>query len=405
MAKFMYFGLRFCCSELQLPEIDGHLPPKLTIKMVEEMESNKQMTGEVNQFVKAIKDDMRVLNLSNMGGKSNWKSDGYFMLLKNSNVYLYYHSSYASCSKVMFSQIESSLEFCISEPEFKLLEKECRSNTCEHSNHYRLEPFFMDNPRLIELYSMDQNNEAKTVLDEVREFVQRGSTGQESEFQCPSSRVHSWKENDWTRRLYVGIKKTFTPLGATYGAGLGVGQFDYILQNLGVGSVDQRCFIFRGFPDIILHNNSVVYGGGGASTSTSADASDTSGDDSIIENSWHRPPLCGDHDTAPPEKMGELIAALYILLVAKILRKVLKKKSTNRIFEVKGVLLDKAAAGIVCCLSVNFTPSGGKMNIKEVDYMGRYFDSSSLCYLIRVISPKLTAKKIDSNSCSNFMLN
>ena len=400
MAKFMYFGLRFCCSELQLPEIDGQLPSKLTMKMVEEMESNKQMTGEVTQFVKEIKHDVRVLNLSNMGGKSDWKSNGCFMLKKNCNIYVYYHPSHVSCSKVMFSQIESSLEFSISEPELKLLEKERRSNTCKHNNHYRLEPFFMDNPRLIEFYSMEQteDNEAKTVLDEVREFVQRGNIGQGSEFVCPSSRVHSWKEIDWTRRLYEGIKKTFITLDVTYGAGLGVGRFDEILKALGVGSVDQQCFIFRGYPDIILHNNSVVCGGGGASVgaSTSADASDTSGDDSVIESSWQRPPLYGGHNTAPPEKVGELIAALHILLVAKILRKVLKKKSTNRIFEVKGVLLDKAAAGIVCCLSVNFTPSGGKMNIKEVDYMGPYLNSSSLCYLIRVISPKET--QIDSQN-------
>ena len=83
--------------------------------------------------------------------------------------------------------------------------------------------------------------------------------------------------------------------------------------------------------------------------------------------------------------MGELITGLYILLVAKILRKVLKKKSTNQKFEVKGALLDKASAVVVCCLSVNFTPSGGMMNIELEDYMG-HLNASSLCYLIRVVS-------------------
>ena len=55
-------------------------------------------------------------------------------------------------------------------------------------------------------------------------------------------------------------------------------------------------------------------------------------------------------------------------------------------FQVKGVLLDKAATAIVvCCLSVKFTPTGGSIDLKEVDYSGRYFDSSSLCLLIRTV--------------------
>ena len=352
------------------------------------MNSDKEMTREVIQLIEVIKEDVRKLNSTNMGAK-NWKSDGCFRLLRSSgsNVYLYNHSNYVSCSKVMFSQIEASLQFSISDLELKLLDSECRSNTCEHTNHYRLEPFFMDNPRLIKFYSMEENNEAKAILDEVKEFVQSGQeSGVESEFQCPLAVVHTWGENDWTRRLYVGIKKMFPTLGATYGAGLGVGQFRDVLQNLRVGSVDQQCFIFRGFPDIILHNNSVVCGSASASTSgDDSDAGDTSGDNSVIENSWQRTPLRGAHDAAPPEKMGELIAGLYILLVAKILRKVLKKKSTNRRFEVKGVLLDKASAVMVCCLSVNFTRSGGMMNIELEDYMG-HLNASSLCYLIRVVS-------------------
>ena len=66
----------------------------------------------------------------------------------------------------------------------------------------------MDNQRLMELYSMDETeDEAKIVLDEVTVFEQSENTGQESEFQCPMTRSHCWSENDWTKRLYVGIKK------------------------------------------------------------------------------------------------------------------------------------------------------------------------------------------------------
>ena len=386
----MYFGLRFLCTELSLSEFDRELPNILTMSMLKKV-SKQQGTGEV--FIKEIKNDVEKLNLSRMGSKSDWRNDGFFILLRNVTVYVYCHPSHAFCLKVGFSQIEKSLEFNISEPELKLLEKERMSNTCEHSNHYRLEPFFMDNQRLMELYSMDETeDEAKTVLDEVRVFGRSENAGQESEFQCPMTRSHCWSENDWTKRLYVGIKKTFTTLDVTYGPGLGVGQFHVLLQKLRVGSVDERCFIFRGYPDIIIHNKSLICSSGSASTSTStsADASDTSGEESLLENSWQRPPLSGYHGNAPPEKLGEVISGLYILLVSKILRKVLKNKSTNRVFQVKGVLLDKAATAIVvCCLSVKFTPTGGSIDLKEVDYSGRYFDSSSLCLLIRTVCTKI----------------
>ena len=47
----------------------------------------------------------------------------------------------------------------------------------------------------------------------------------------------------------------------------------------------------------------------------------SSGEDSVLENSFQRNPIHGFSDSALPEKVGELFAGLHILLVAKILRK------------------------------------------------------------------------------------
>ena len=56
------------------------------------------------------------------------------------------------------------------------------------------------------------------------------------------------------------------------------------------------------------------------------------------------------NDQSPAEKLGQLVAGLYILLVAKIMRKVHKKKEFRREFQVKEVPIDKANVTVMCTL-------------------------------------------------------
>lgn len=43
---------------------------------------------------------------------------------------------------------------------------------------------------------------------------------------------------------------------------------------------------------------------------------DVSGEDEVIENSYQRTPLAGADNLSLPEKIGEVVASLHILLVA-----------------------------------------------------------------------------------------
>lgn len=54
--------------------------------------------------------------------------------------------------------------------------------------------------------------------------------------------------------------------------------------------------------------------------------SDSSEEESTVENTWQRPIVKGYDDISPAERLGEVLSGLYILLVAKIMRKVHKKK-------------------------------------------------------------------------------
>lgn len=64
-------------------------------------------------------------------------------------------------------------------------------------------------------------------------------------------------------------------------------------------------------------------------------ASDTTTEGATVssedENCHQRPPLSGWDNDDPPEKVGELFAALHILLVCKILRKVTQGKEVHRL--------------------------------------------------------------------------
>ena len=84
--------------------------------------------------------------------------------------------------------------------------------------------------------------------------------------------------------------------------------------------------------------------------SAHASGNESSDEEAVIGNSWQRSELTGVNDQSPAEKLGQLVAGLYILLVAKIMRKVHKKKEFRREFQVKEVPIDKANVTVMCTL-------------------------------------------------------
>ena len=256
----MYFGLRFLYSDVSIMVPPDEQPPrKLLLTRVEEDDASGK------QLIREIRKDVRNLNESNMGGKGDWKRDGSFVLIGiTDNVYVYHHPSHASCSSVNYSHIES--EFNISPIEHKLLAKE-NLEDCQHKNHYHLEPFFMDNCRLSQYYNIilqqsndDEVTEVLTELTEIERRIEHGEKITDSEFIRPRGLPNNWDENDWTRTLHIGIRKTFK-VDVTCSAGMPNTEFkqNLTLMRLGVSFADQQYFIFRGLPDIIIRKKNVLW--------------------------------------------------------------------------------------------------------------------------------------------------
>ena len=227
---------------------------------------------------------------------------------------------------------------------------------------------------------LDELNDIEQKLENVPDF-------NESEFWHPMSYVNNWDENDWSKRLLVGIKKTFE-IHTVHTAESS--SFKNYLRKLKVAENLEKCFIFRGYPDILLQKKSAVVVSGQAAevaddihpNPPDSESSNDEDSTSIVENSWQRNPLKGANGDLP-EKLGEMLTGLYILLISKILRRIKKGKNIHLQCQVKGVLLDKAAANLLCTMSLDFQQSVSVPKIHITDYMGAPLTPQSLCYLIQ----------------------
>ena len=120
---------------------------------------------QCNQLLKEMKEDMKTLRNSSMGKKVDWKADGFFMKLEDTNnhVYVYQHRHHhAACWSVMYSHLVSA--FTIQPIHVSLC------STCNHPNHFYLQPFFFDNRYLMAYYDKliaEGKTDVKPLLDEL----------------------------------------------------------------------------------------------------------------------------------------------------------------------------------------------------------------------------------------------
>ena len=87
-------------------------------------------------------------------------------------------------------------------------------------------------------------------LNDIEQKLENKVELNESEFWHPMSLVNNWDENDWSKRLQVGIKKTFQ-IHTVYTAKT---TFRDYLRTIKVENLD-NCFIFRGYPDILVQKD------------------------------------------------------------------------------------------------------------------------------------------------------
>lgn len=104
-----------------------------------------------------------------------------------------------------------------------------------------------------------------------------------------------------------------------------------------------------------------------------------------IENAHQRPPLKTDFGLTEPEKVGELFAALYVLLVSKVLRTVKKRKELKKHYNVKGLFIDKMCGIVRCNLEVDIQEGHNQLKFHVTDCLRGVLNSDILCYHLHQI--------------------
>ena len=157
--------------------------------------------------------------------------------------------------------------------------------------------------------------------------------------------TYNWDENDWTKRLAAGIQKLLPSKKVMYTATMGPTWNVDLLQNcLAVGKCAlAEHFLFRGSPDILIGKNQAA---------TLVTAGMEENDEGLVENTYQRNPMKGKDAHSFPEKVGEVFAGLYILLVSAILKNMDTQQDVRGRFQVQGLLLDKVCGAVQCILSV-----------------------------------------------------
>lgn len=242
-------------------------------------------------------------------------------------------------------------------------------STCPAQEHISLLPFFHGNRRLLEQYrqsnvyreSCPKVMSSVTLLSDILEGKVE-SVG--TQFEAPKGPPTGWNEDSWTKRLVCGIQDTLPESTATYTASMGNSWLQSYLPLLGLhSSVSRNYFLFTGAPDILIHHGaSIIHVGQETEKHSSGDE---------IEISHQRPRLGGHGEVNLPEKTGELIAGLQMLLVCKMLRKQEKNQGLEKKYKVTGLLLDKVGGIVSSELHLDFhmgAPSPIQLVIKDLAF-------------------------------------
>ena len=133
-------------------------------------------------------------------------------------------------------------------------------------------------------------------------------------------------------------------------------------------------YLFRGAPDIIIKKEIVIVNSAGSDSTSDCDSSDE-----MAVDTNQRPPLKTGEGRLEPEKLGELLAGLYILLVSKVLRRIVKEENIDKQYEVKGLLIDKVCGAVRCNLCMNIQGGFGKLYYYVTDCNRGMLSSDILC--------------------------
>lgn len=333
-ADFTYFGLKFIQHIFNVPDnvdivdLDGS-----------EIKSNEKDSWRV--MMCEIDSDITSLNMACFGANSkserndtdfdHWSRNGDFVKSDSTlNLFYYRHTTHVTFSHLYLSQwISAGVRL----PRIEYNVSSCEEST-HRDRHFQLLPFFRDNRSLKLEFQKARNVEDSDFLRSALTKLESG-VFKDSEFVAGTERKDAWNydENDWTTRLKFCLAEIYPMLHIQQFAARGMEAtepyyFD-VYEPLSI-------FPLHGAIDLVATKKAILI------SAQEGEAQNHSPMHKSLEITQQRHPMKGK-DTLP-EKLGELIASLYFLLVCRVIR--YHKSGAREIYSVYGTLIDRMVGGI-----------------------------------------------------------
>ena len=329
-ALFIYIGsvIVMFVMEMMVPCFEV-----ITWNFTDELSSTVLRNAHHDAYAK-VKADLRKLKDAGIVSKL---LDGKFTLATGCRTgeydkfYVYQHARHAMFSNVTFTSIATFAS--ITET------NDYVSDRCDrHRGHESILPYFYGDlllDKTLERLEAGEDSERATMLRRAIECTRKGEQRSRGGHLC---------ENDWSYRLNECLK--LSGLNAEYTAEYGKHHKRYWKSKLPEG-LDEKCFVFRGSPDLIIHDikedcaeDTVVVTGQqnmevAGCSNTENGSSDTETSCSTISSvTLEMAKQCTKPykvTSSIPEKGGQLIAAIHLKLVCKVLRKIANGEPLTRI--------------------------------------------------------------------------
>lgn len=343
-AQLYYFGISFFYKTTV--SLDSTTIQQRIIQLDAEFLSN---STEFTDMKMVITEDMHCASRARVGGEKRtlnsegklvkmpikWDPNGWFArMTTQEHIYVYVHNVHATASNVLFSQLCQCLRVTTNE----LLDD---SICTVHKNHLHLLPYMMDNKCLLKAL-VNKAGECPEDID-VQNYVERIKSvldsGKITDTPCtkPGTTCNNWEEDDWTKRLFHCISDRYEVFYTAKE------KFPYILSILRCSEIeDLGIWCLQGSPDLMFCQAGVVVG----SHYSGGDSNDSeSSDDESLEEAFQKPPLKGYKGAGHPEKLGEAISHVYVILVSKYIRAIQKRRPLKGLTS-KGLLMDKELGSV-----------------------------------------------------------
>lgn len=356
----------------------------------------------ISEEMKAvIKKDLESLDNIRLGCKTKkeklgtWNNDQHCFKPITKDTWMFHHGRHANPSSTKLSQISSIIE---------VDNEDTGTLYCNESHqHFLLDSFLYDNSALI--CRLQQVRQSEEVIKTIEQFmlnpVMKGEVHPYAYKFQPNESVYSIDENTWTKRL-VGSLRKYLHSEVIYSAETKDFRENFACYtSIPEGSIAShvQISIFRGSPDTIIKRNPV--------TIVKEEEEDDSEDEPMIagEEMLSMSDMMSSADSdyfigetskgetskqqnqmnavvhGLPEKLGELVANMWWMGTAKLVKRILKGKGTQDI-TIEGFLLDKAHGALH--VHMTFHLDGTKHKLKVLSCANGVLSSDILCRLFNV---------------------